>query len=150
MSISQMATESNGSETPCRLEGHITICDDWHQCLIVQELMACCARKFDFEEFAVRKAIKEALSNALKHGNGGAPDKCIRIDYKMDESEFQVTITDEGTGFDHFSLTNTTEHGNGHGLGLMRHYMTHVRFNDQGNRVVLAKLKTKGGGTCFG
>jgi serine/threonine-protein kinase RsbW len=127
---------------PRTLEGHLAICGDWHQCLVVQELMASCARTYEFEEFAVRKAVLAALANAFKHGNCEAPEKCIRVDYAMDETEFRVAVTDEGSGFDHGAVTVRNNHkSTGRGLGLMRHYMTAVRFNELGNRVELSKHK---------
>jgi hypothetical protein len=143
--VSGLCACTAGNAKPQTLEGQLVICGDWHQCLVVQELMACCSRTYEFEEFAVRKAVKEALANALRHGNGGAPEKCIRVEYRINETEFQVAITDEGEGFEHESLgTSSTRSGQtppGHGLGLMRHYMTDVRFNQLGNRVELAKRK---------
>ena len=134
---------SFGQAKPRALQGELVISGDWHQCLVVQELMACCSRTYGFEEFAVRKAVKEALANAFRHGNGRAPDKCIRVEYKMDETEFQVSITDEGIGFDHKAaqLGRPDQTSTGHGLGLMRHYMTDVHFNSLGNRVFLTKRK---------
>ena len=128
---------------PNRLQGHVVICSDWQQCLVVQELMACCARTYGFEDFAIRKATKEALANAFKHGNRSAPEKCIRIDYEVDESEFRATISDEGYGFNHEArdcAATPLPTESGRGLGLMRHYMT-VRFNDVGNRVELSKRR---------
>src|SRR5262245_4822480 len=110
---------------PRTLEGCLVISGDWHQCLVVQELMASCARTYEFEEFAVRKAVMAALANAFKHGNGGAPDKSIRVGYEIDEVEFRVAITDEGSGFDHGAVSvRNTYKTDGRGLGLMRHYMT--------------------------
>jgi hypothetical protein len=133
------------SDKPTVLDGHLVICGDWHQCLVVQELMACCARTYEFEDFGIRKAVMAALTNALKHGNGGSPEKCIRVDYMIDEKEFRVAITDEGSGFDHESLGAVSTRLNcapaGHGVGLMRHYMTAVRFGAPGNRVELSKRK---------
>jgi signal transduction histidine kinase len=139
-----------GRSKPTLLEGHVVICGDWNQCLVVQELMACCARTYEFEDFAVRKAVKEALANAFKHGNGGAPEKCIRVDYEIDETQFRVAITDEGPGFDHQAIeaigTRTIHTSAGRGLGLMRNYMTAVRFNELGNRVELSKRKAERNG----
>jgi hypothetical protein len=137
------STNTHGK--PLRLDGHLVICGDWHQCLVVQELMACYARTFGFEDFGIRKAVIAALSNAFKHGNGGAPEKCIRVDYQVDETEFRVSINDDGVGFDHESIvtggmrTGSTQPGQG--LGLMRSYMTAVRFNRLGNRVELTKKR---------
>jgi anti-sigma regulatory factor (Ser/Thr protein kinase) len=107
--------------------------------------MACCARTYEFEDFAVRRAVKEALANAFKHGNGGVPEKCIRVDYEIGETQFRVAITDEGSGFDHQALEVVGTRANytpaGRGLGLMRNYMTAIRFNGLGNRVELSKRK---------
>ena len=86
---------SFGQAKPRALQGELVISGDWHQCLVVQELMACCSRTYGFEEFAVRKAVKEALANAFRHGNGMSPDKCIRVEYKMDDTKFHVSISDD-------------------------------------------------------
>jgi hypothetical protein len=132
-------------DRPSRLEGHLVICGDWHQCLVVQELMACCARTYGFEDFGIRKALKEALANAFKHGNGGLRQKRIRVDYEMDDTEFRVAITDEGSGFKHQALAPVNACPSslpaGRGVGLMRSYMTAVRFNGPGNCVELSKRK---------
>jgi hypothetical protein len=131
-----------GLAKPRALEGHLVIGGNWHQCLVVQELMASCARTYEFEEFAVRKAVMAALANAFKHGNGGAPDRCIRVSYKIDDFEFRVAITDEGPGFDHEAVDpRNTPNPAGRGLALMRDYMTVVRFNGCGNQVELSKQK---------
>jgi hypothetical protein len=143
--------------TPCvkprRLDGHVVISGDWHLCLVVQELIASCARTYDFDDFGVRKAVKEALANALKHGNGGSPQKCICVDYEVDETDFRVSITDEGPGFkpEIAALACPQPHDQpaGRGLSLIQHYMTEVHFNEAGNRVELSKHKQRCQNRCY-
>ena len=56
-----------------------------------------------------------------------------------------ISISDEGEGFDPADLPDPTmatilERPSGRGVLLMRHYMTHVRYNERGNSVELIKV----------
>jgi serine/threonine-protein kinase RsbW len=92
--------------------------------------------------FAIRLAVEEALSNALRHGNRNEPDRTIRLEYRVDQQSVIVDIQDEGAGFDPATVPDPTRDENlempsGRGLVLMRAYMTRVTFIPPGNRVRL-------------
>ena len=57
-------------------------------------------------------SFREALNNVVKHA--GATE--IRIDLDVPDSQFEITISDNGNGFS----TNSSSNG-GNGLGNMRH-----------------------------
>lgn len=102
------------------------------------------------EIFSVRLALEEALVNAIKHGNQMDRSKNVHISYRVIDDRFEITITDEGPGFDPLDVPDPTAVENldrpcGRGLMLMRHYMSEVNYSDRGNAVIMAKVfKTNG------
>lgn len=94
--------------------------------------------------FAIRLALDEALSNAIRHGNSGDSQKRVVVEYGMKDDAFQVSVTDEGHGFipdkvPDPTLAENLERPCGRGVMLMKAYMSHVCFNERGNRVTLIK-----------
>jgi serine/threonine-protein kinase RsbW len=116
------------------------------QDLIEQELQN---RKVTEQEiFSVRLALEEAFVNAIKHGNQYDTNKQVFVRYRFVDDNpvrFEISITDEGAGFDPEDVPDPTAEENlerpcGRGLMLMRHYMTEVEYNASGNGVVMAKV----------
>jgi serine/threonine-protein kinase RsbW len=109
---------------------------------VIAELVAlgCSGR----EVFATRIGLKEALVNAVKHGNREDAGKCVRLDYQVTAEQLVAEVVDEGPGFcpellpDPF-LPNNLIRPCGRGVFLMRAYMTWVHFNTKGNGVTLCK-----------
>lgn len=96
--------------------------------------------------FAIRLALDEALTNAVRHGNEGDPAKSVTADYRVSDEELRVTICDQGPGFAPGNLPDCTAAENldrpcGRGVLLMRAYMTQVTFNESGNCVTLVKAR---------
>lgn len=94
--------------------------------------------------FAIKLAIEEGLTNAIKHGNRFDPAKVVQIQYDIDSSCAVITITDEGDGFNPAAVPDPTTEDNlekpsGRGIMLMRAYMDKVVYNEQGNQVRLTK-----------
>jgi serine/threonine-protein kinase RsbW len=99
----------------------------------------------DKEIFSIRLALEEALVNAIKHGNQMDRAKSVRISYRFLADRFEIRITDEGLGFDPTDVPDPTAVENldrpcGRGLMLMRHYMSEVAYNANGNSVAMAKV----------
>ena len=97
--------------------------------------------------FAIKLALEEGISNAIKHGNRFDPAKTVRIAYSVSPERIAVTITDEGEGFDPASVADPTADENlekptGRGIMLMRAYMDEVGYNDKGNQVRMVKRNT--------
>jgi len=44
-------------------------------------------------------AVREAITNAVKHGNKMDPDKLVDVEFCITEEELQVTVSDRGEGF---------------------------------------------------
>lgn len=102
----------------------------------------------DDDIFAIHLAIEEALVNAVKHGNANAPDKKVKVGYTIGADKFNISITDEGSGFEPESLPDPRCGDNiykcsGRGVLLMRAYMDEVEYNEAGNSVRMVKYKGK-------
>ena len=100
----------------------------------------------DRDVFGVRLALEEALVNAIKHGNGMDPAKQVQIDCRFDDDGVRIVIEDEGPGFDVTSVPDPTAEENldkpgGRGIMLMRSFMSHIEYNELGNRLVLEKRR---------
>jgi len=110
--------------------------------------------------FAVHLALQEAFTNAIRHGNKMSPDKEVKIDYSVGLDRFEVSMTDEGEGFDLDAVPDPRYGDNlykpeGRGLLLMRSYMDVVKFSERGNSVYMARYRgkpqlTKSGGETRG
>jgi serine/threonine-protein kinase RsbW len=96
-------------------------------------------------EFDVELAIREALGNAVVHGNQENPDKKVHIRCRCESAkQVSVVVTDEGQGFDFLKilgngLTSDPADAHGHGIPLMRAYMDDVRFERGGSEVHMRK-----------
>jgi serine/threonine-protein kinase RsbW len=107
------------------------------------------ANSFSEEDiFAVHLALEEAFINAVKHGNKMDAAKEVKIDYSVGPEKVEVSLTDEGDGFDPDSVPDPRFGENlykpeGRGLFLMRSYMDVVKFNERGNSVCMTKYKEK-------
>ncbi|MFW6038880.1 MAG: ATP-binding protein [bacterium] len=96
--------------------------------------------------FAVRLALEEALSNAIRHGNGEDPTKKVTIEYAVTDQRIEVSIADEGHGFQPDTLPDPTDDENlarphGRGVMLMQAYMNEISYNDRGNRVTMVRTR---------
>ncbi|MEI8195586.1 MAG: ATP-binding protein, partial [Phycisphaerae bacterium] len=111
-----------------------------------QILQSCRTNGFtDHDIFALKLALEEALVNACKHGNCMDPHKQIKVQYRITPQRADITIEDEGHGFNPGEVPDPTSPENletchGRGILLMRAYMSNVVFNPSGNRVTLTKF----------
>jgi serine/threonine-protein kinase RsbW len=112
-------------------------------------------RSLGFSEddlFSLRLAMDEALINAIMHGNGGHEHKRVYVSLVTTDDLVQVSVRDEGNGFDINSLFDPTEEGHihdthGRGVFLIRQFMTHVTFNEKGNEITFA-LRRRDSSQC--
>lgn len=92
--------------------------------------------------FAVRLALEEALTNAVRHGNKEDPRRRVTLQCEIGEREALIDVEDEGEGFDPNAVPDPTAAENldipsGRGLMLMRSFMAEVTVHPPGNRVTM-------------
>ena len=125
------------------------------------------------DRLRIGTALEEALLNALYHGNLGVrselkeidhdefyrqanqrrvtlpwSDRRIRVQVRVTSQEMEVSIRDEGNGFDPSKLPDPTDPENldrpsGRGVMLMRAFMDEVRYNATGNEVTLVRKRAR-------
>ena len=125
------------------------------------------------DRLRIGTALEEALLNALYHGNLGVrselkeidhdefykqanerrialpwSDRRIRVQVRLTLQEMEVSIRDEGDGFDPSKLPDPTDPENldrpcGRGVMLMRAFMDDVRYNATGNEVTLVRKRVR-------
>ena len=88
--------------------------------------------------------MEEALVNAIKHGNGSDPSKTVTVGFAIDADSIELTIRDQGEGFDPSTVPDPTtveniQRPSGRGIMLMRAYMDRVDYADGGRTVRLLK-----------
>lgn len=98
------------------------------------------------ELFGIHLALEEVLVNAIQHGNRGDAAKTISVESLITPEKIDMSITDEGTGFDPDGLPDPRCEKNlykcsGRGVLLIRAYMDVVEYNDRGNCVHLIKYR---------
>ena len=94
----------------------------------------------------VSMAVREAMINAVLHGNAYDPAKRVNLTFENNAQELQITISDEGHGFipeevpDPLAPENLLKES-GRGIFLMRAFMDEVRFRklNPGTEITLIK-----------
>ena len=94
--------------------------------------------------FAIKLALEEAMSNAVRHGNGGDATKHITVRYAVTRSQVIICVRDEGAGFEPENVPDPTSPDrislpSGRGIMLMRAYMSDVEFRHNGAEVRMVK-----------
>src|SRR6266436_4066709 len=92
----------------------------------------------------VEIALREALANAIIHGNHENPQKHVHVRFRCKPDEVSIAVKDEGRGFDINAITDPTAPENtgaihGRGIYLMRAFMDEVRFEEGGVLVRMRK-----------
>jgi serine/threonine-protein kinase RsbW len=98
-------------------------------------------------------AIREAMVNAVVHGNAYSPDKQVRLILAVSAGSIRVTIIDQGEGFDLNQVPDPTRGENllresGRGLLLMQAFVDELsvkRTAAGGAEVVLVKYASETG-----
>ena len=84
-------------------------------------------------------AVREAVANAIKHGNQSDASKQVSVDFGLEGDEIVIEVQDEGLGFDPNRVPNPLEpenllKPNGRGILLIREFMDRVKYEFQKER----------------
>jgi len=117
---------------------------------VVQTLLARLALFVGFDEEAIHYisvAVRESVSNAIRHGNRFDATKRVGIAFRLADEGIEIRVRDEGEGFDPEALRNPLAQENllradGRGVFFMRSFMDEVGFSflkPRGTEVTLVK-----------
>src|ERR1700722_5316817 len=117
-----------------------------------EELASAAASRAGFDEDDLMKigmAVREAMVNAVAHGNRYNANKKVRFSLSHDPQRFRIVIADEGEGFDFDSLPDPLAPENlmrtsGRGIFLIRSFMDEFKMRHrvpQGTEATLVKYE---------
>jgi serine/threonine-protein kinase RsbW len=112
---------------------------------LIERLQCVPGKAFDIE-----LALREALGNAVIHGNQEQPEKKVHIRCRCGPGKgIWIIVTDQGKGFDFEKivddgLTSDPAGAHGHGIQLMKAYMDDVHFARGGTEVHMRKAVQRG------
>ena len=125
----------------------MTIASDYSDARQVQQRIRDEVERAGFDadsQFAIKLALEEALINAIKHGNKLDKGKNVHVAWDISPAAAEITIEDEGPGFDRKSVPDPTaettlEKLTGRGILLIESYMSDVQWSKGGRCVKLVK-----------
>ena len=121
----------------------ITINSDIEKLRVVETLVDTLSKKLGISDEVYGKIListVEAVNNAILHGNKGNAEKTVTVDFTADGNLFEVTVTDQGEGFDYNHLPDPTDPENienlhGRGVFIMKSLADIIEYNISGSQV---------------
>ena len=102
----------------------------------------------DDAAYGVDMAVREAVTNAVLHGNRQDETKTVEVEFKNLPGAIEITVRDRGEGFDPRSVPDPTDPQNllktsGRGMLFMRTFMDEVEWSrhPEGGTVVRMRKK---------
>jgi serine/threonine-protein kinase RsbW len=115
--------------------------------MVVQETLAWLDLSTD-ATYEIGMAVREAVANAIQHGNQNQPEKRVFIDLGFNQGEVVIRVADEGKGFDLERVRNPLAdenllRPNGRGILFMREFVDEIdyTFNRDGGTVVTLRKR---------
>ena len=96
------------------------------------------------ELFNIKLCAEEALRNAMEHGNKFRKELPVKVSYGIVGSRLEIEIEDAGSGFKQEDVVDPTTDENilqerGRGVYLIHRLMDEVKYNEKGNKIMMAK-----------
>ena len=116
---------------------------------LVQVILEDSMKHLDLEEDTrhwIGIAVREAVANAIKHGNRQADDKNVEIEVALDPGEVVIRVRDQGDGFEPQNVRDPLDPENllrpdGRGIFYMRSFMDDVAYSFERGTVVTLRKK---------
>lgn len=95
--------------------------------------------------FAIDMAVREAVANAVKHGNKLDESKTVEVTFNNLEKGFEITVRDFGEGFDVEEVPDPTNpenllKANGRGVLFMKTFMEEVEWSRHAGGGMIVKM----------
>jgi serine/threonine-protein kinase RsbW len=93
-------------------------------------------------------AVREAVANAIKHGNAQNPDKKVLVDLRTEGEDLVIRVQDEGAGFDPDHIPDPLDPGNrlrttGRGIFYMKSFMDEINYGSAPGGGTLVTLRKR-------
>ncbi|HEY0004633.1 MAG TPA: ATP-binding protein [Pyrinomonadaceae bacterium] len=98
--------------------------------------------------FGIDMAIREAVTNAVLHGNGQDETKMVGLAFVVTPERLEITVRDQGEGFDPADVPDPTDPRNllkasGRGIFFMRTFMDTVEWSRHPQGGTLVRMSKK-------
>ena len=98
--------------------------------------------------YGVDMAVREAVTNAVLHGNRQDETKKVEINFKKSPEEIEITVRDQGAGFNTGSVPDPTDPQNllktsGRGILFMRNFMDEVEWSHHPDGGTVVRMTKK-------
>jgi serine/threonine-protein kinase RsbW len=108
---------------------------------LVQTLTDCITDFMGFDEDTahwIAMSVRESVTNAIQHGNKLDQSKKVDIRFEVGPSQLDISVTDQGPGFNAEQLPNPLDPENllkpsGRGIFYIRSFMDQVEFKQLSN-----------------
>jgi serine/threonine-protein kinase RsbW len=93
-------------------------------------------------------AVREAVANAIKHGNAQDPGKQVHVDLFLEGEEVVIRVEDEGIGFNPEQLRDPLApenllKPNGRGIFYMKSFMDDIQYDPRPGGGTVVTLRKK-------
>ncbi len=136
--VSKIVRKDNLIEIPSTLD-YLPQVDEF----VEKRLQKLRIKKDQIADIAI--SVTEAVTNAVVHGNKNDLNKKVKISLKVKSSCVEVTVEDEGGGFDPESIQSPVEEKNllketGRGVFILKSLMDKVYFSSRSNKGTKVKM----------
>ena len=143
-----MVTSSKLSNIEVRFTSDISYLD------LVQDVSDNVSRMMGFgadSQYWIGLSVREAVTNAIQHGNQEDPSKTVYLAFKMEEERLVITVRDQGKGITEDQIPDPLEPENllkpgGRGIFFVRSFMDNVSFSvseEGGSELLMEKYKNQ-------
>lgn len=99
--------------------------------------------QFNDDNFGrIMLTLSEAVTNAVVHGNKENPEKKVFIKAILKDRTLQISVKDQGEGFDPGDLSDPLKEENllkegGRGVYLIKQYADDMQFFENGTKIIM-------------
>jgi serine/threonine-protein kinase RsbW len=98
--------------------------------------------------FGIDMAVREAVTNAVSHGNKLDETKVVEVGLKSSPGSFEITVHDQGPGFNPNDIPDPTKDENllkasGRGIFFMRNFMDEVEWSTDPKGGTIVRMTKK-------
>ena len=130
---------------------HVRIGSRFEDIELVDLVAAAALTHLGFEEEVADRvclALREAVANAVQHGNGLEAEKIAQVVLTIGEEDLEIEIKDQGGGFDPESVPDPLAAENllkpsGRGIFLMRRLVDAVDFGFDDSGATVVRLRKR-------
>ncbi len=130
---------------------HLAVGSRYENIDLVQVVVEESLKRLELDEDTahwIGMAVREAVANAIKHGNRQDPTKQVEIDFGVEAGEVVIRVKDQGRGFDPARLKDPRLSENllrpdGRGIFFMRNFVDQIdyRFGPEGGTLVTLRKR---------